>query len=306
MVEVEKGNPSEFKVAKTPGGWDCLPFEVVTHTCHVLPAIEVLRTGKLAAGLVYDASHLNKHRIPVVWLSPNSWNDGYRYGNVQFAFPFATLCEGRRAYWVEVARYSPAAPRILLTHEDRDGHPDLTPYDETKRKGPWWFNGKQHHSNHTVCVEFMVEGPLRLADTSKVTFVPHHPEFCCVTPKRPKECKEIGMHADKGCGRFLARLVSEQVPASAVPFVPELLAMFCGRLVQRLARKARAGSITASDEHASAVARAAFAAIGSYRDEDAKALMSMFKSEADAEAACWRVLAAALGRDLDKIQPADE
>ncbi|MBZ0154210.1 MAG: hypothetical protein K8J09_22010 [Planctomycetes bacterium] len=308
-ITVEEGKQAECKVgapSERPGWTEktCAPFDTITHTTHVLPAVEVLRTGSFEPRLVYDNSRLNEHRIPVVWLSPNHWTVGYRYGNVQFAFPFAKLLEGRDAYWVEIARYKIPVPRILLTEKDRKKHPGLTRYDPKSGDGPWWFDGTRHYFNSTVCVEFMVEGEVRLADVSEVGFVDHHVRYCCVTPTSPKNCRELGGPAEDGARRFLARVASEGVAAATVPFDATLPSR-CHALVWRLAKKAKAGTITAADAIAGAVARATFAAIGTYRDDDAKALMALFQDEGEAETVCWRVLAAALGREVAAIQVAE-
>lgn len=311
MVNVVKGSPEAHKVGtpSTRPDWtesDCRPFTHVTHTTHVIPAIDVLRTGKLSPGLVYDDSHLNKHRIAVVWVSPNHWSTGYRYGNVQFAFPFAALAAGRRAYWVQIAEYKIPAPRILLTDQNRDGHPDLTPYDPAQQQGPWWFDGTTHYFNgDNVCVEFMVEGDLPA--WSEITFVDHHSSFCCMHRTAPSTCRELGVTAEVGACRFLARIVSEGIDVSRTAFDQQELAWKRSSLLIRTARPKATygGSITATDPGADTFARAVFAAYATYHDADRDGLLSVFASHGDAEASCRRVLAAALGRTEAQLTPDD-
>ena len=38
--------------------------------------------------VVSDESVHNKTRTAAVWLSPDYWNDGFRYGNVRFVYDF--------------------------------------------------------------------------------------------------------------------------------------------------------------------------------------------------------------------------
>ncbi len=147
------------------------------------------------------------------------------------------------------------------------------------------------------------------ASVSRCRTAPHRgrPHIAPGSPRAlPLACRACTADS-QGSRRFLARIVSEQVPAAAVPFVPELLPGFCERLVQHLALKAKGkgGTITATDGHADALARAAFAAIGIYRDDDAKALMALFRDKGEAETVCRRVLAAALGRKVAEIQEAE-
>ena len=140
---------SEFSVGSpsTASNWtnpDCQPLTHIYHVTHLAAAHEVFAKGRLRAGLVFDKSKLNTHRILVNWLSPNSWAYGYRYGNVRFVFSWPDLIEGLRFYWVEAMSYGIKAPRILATANNYDGL--LQPYDPTSGDGPWWYDQKsQQH-----------------------------------------------------------------------------------------------------------------------------------------------------------------
>src|SRR5438874_1138142 len=119
MVKVITGNPSNYKVgAKHVGpGFspDCVSFATVTHTAHVRNAVNIVADRRIRADLVYDASNLNTERIRVVWMSPNDWVEGSRYGNVSFEFSWQDLIKDMHYYWVEVAEYKIPACRILIT-----------------------------------------------------------------------------------------------------------------------------------------------------------------------------------------------
>ena len=73
----------------------------VHHVTHVEAALRILADGHIARSLIFDESILNETRTTVVWMSPNVWFHGSRYGNVQFSFDFADLVRGRKLYWVE-------------------------------------------------------------------------------------------------------------------------------------------------------------------------------------------------------------
>src|SRR5271169_1272481 len=95
------------------------PFDEVFHISHLLPSTLIIRNERIKAGLVYDESILNTKRISVIWVSPNHWVRGSRYGNVRFKFPWKDIVKRKKYYWVEaITKYSPAACRILVTNND--------------------------------------------------------------------------------------------------------------------------------------------------------------------------------------------
>jgi len=133
MVTINaKASPQQYAVGAT-GTTDCTLLETVQHVTHSFRAAEILRSKVATGRLVYDQSTLNTSRTQVVWLSPNHWFDGFRYGTVALSFDWKMLVANRKAYWIEVAEYSPHACRILLT--DRP-HPNLQTYEPQKRNGP--------------------------------------------------------------------------------------------------------------------------------------------------------------------------
>lgn len=144
---MEKNSPEwqRFKIG-TPSktNWvnpDCQRLSTIFHIAHIPVAIDIIRDGYLEPRLICDKSKLNQRRITVTWLSPNSWNDGSRYGNVQFSFEWKKLVEGdgKRFYWVESIAYGVPACRILVTKQDHSSDPDLVEFDPTVGDGPWWW-----------------------------------------------------------------------------------------------------------------------------------------------------------------------
>lgn len=188
----------------------CCPFETVTHTTHLNSAVEIIQTGIIRPGLVYDESILNTERITVVWLSPNRWSPGYRYGNIQWEFPWASILEGHQAYWVETVMYEINACRILITDKNYDGHPQLLAYDPTQKTGPWWFNKEtgKHYYNNYYCMEFMLEASLEVITSLTSDFVLHHPTWCNSNRKNPKSCRHLGWTGYKAGAELLARLLA--------------------------------------------------------------------------------------------------
>lgn len=195
----------------------CQPLRWVYHVAHLETARRIVSDGAIRAGLVFDQSRLNRERNRVVWLSPNTWYRGSRYGNVAFAYSWPRVLQDYRAYWVEVmTEYNPHAPRILLTRTDYSGK--LEPYDPTgpSGRGPWWYDSDSgmHYWNGAYTLEFMLEDDLPLSSASKITFGDHHPTFCSVDPT---SCPELGLSEHDASARFIALLVAQNlVPPSGL------------------------------------------------------------------------------------------
>jgi hypothetical protein len=281
----------QFEVGKlSPKGFNsaCVQFDIVRHTSHVSSAISVVEAGELQPSLVFDESKLNDQRILVVWLSPNHWGTGYRYGTVRFSFPFRELIKGRRYYWVESIAYKIRACRILITDVQRDL--DLQPYNPEARDGPWWFDSRndEHYFNNNYCLEFMLEASIDLKCLEKFNFVNHHKRYCSVHRYNPILCSELGMSALKGGALFLTRaaVVGTNLKWLSKHFVQEgkpafeLAAPF-SEFVIRLSRKvAFNGPLAESCVASVATMRAAMSAFTYDRLDEAKQLAANFESEA--------------------------
>jgi hypothetical protein len=260
----------------------------VTHTTHIHQAVEIIRNGTVSAGLVFDKSKLKRYRMRVVWLSPNYWHPGFRYGNIQFHFKLRNVLRGMKAYYVEAAKYETRAPRILLTDQpDRDKR--FTPYEPSDRSGPWWHDvpNKKHYFNSKYTLELMLELDLSLIDASEITFVKHHEKYCSVHPSNPDACKETGCEGKRAGGYFIARIVGERLGRNAAQLVtmdsgpsPALRGAWQS-IKSDLSRLATefSGAMKADDRSASAVGRAILGSYGARHGKDVKALARLFVSE---------------------------
>jgi hypothetical protein len=259
------GHPSG-RPGSTP---DCRPISSIAHIAHVPAAIRIVEDGWLRAGLVFDQSKLNRERIRVVWLSPNDWSNGFRYGNVGFHFDWATLIKGKRIYWVEsMPQYSPEACRILLADVDYSGVLDR--YEPGDGDGPWWRSPSgEHFWNGLYCLEVMFEGDIDLARAARVDFVKHHPSLCCIHGS----CRYRAFAADKAGAEFVAALVSRgaslkhcglventgkgQEPSSALEGAVGILLLRCGT-----AGRGCSGRVIETSSAAAPLARAVLASLG--------------------------------------------
>lgn len=191
----------------------CIPFDEVYHVSHITQALHICEVRQINDGLVYDESRLNKHRITVAWLSPNTWANGSRYGNVSFRFNFRELIEGKSFYWVEaIDKYSPPACRILIAGKEypEEVSSHLTPYDPTSGDGPWWHDveSNTHYRNGNFTLELMTDEPLHLSRCANIDFVDHHDQYCCIDTKK---CKDKGLDRGKGGARFIADCLARDI-----------------------------------------------------------------------------------------------
>lgn len=193
---------------------NCSKFGEVSHTAHVQTALDIVRDGIFRSRLVYDESILNMHRLPVVWLSPNAWDvPGSRYGSVEFWFDWKKLIAETKFYWVEaITRYSPPAPRILITSMDRTNLP-VVRYDPGDCDGPWAYNKSDdtHYRNGEYTLEFMYESDIRIDSVQKITFVKHSPKYCSIKREKPALCEERGLLAEHACVRFISGLMARNL-----------------------------------------------------------------------------------------------
>src|SRR5436309_1091969 len=114
----------------------CTVLRCVHHVTHTEAALRILADYKITRGLIYDESVLNDTRTTVVWLSPNTWFHGSRYGNVQFSFDFTDIVAKRKVYWVEAqTKYSPHAYRFIISDENLS-HLPVKAYDVNADEGP--------------------------------------------------------------------------------------------------------------------------------------------------------------------------
>jgi hypothetical protein len=285
-------------------------FQTVSHTCHVDAAIEIIKRGEVRPGLVFDKSKLNKKRILVSWVSPNSWATlGYRYGNIRFDFDFEEIIKDRQAYWVEcISTYSPAAPRILITDKDRSGK--LTKYDPADADGPWFRDRREkgNYFNGRFTLEFMVEGALELRHVKSIGFVNHHPDWCSVSSHDPSSCDYLGKSDNFGGSRFVARCAASGISlkAYADSFVfsatgrPKPNAAYAAALEEILKQLNRPpldfnGAVPSEGSLATAVARAILGAYSYGFVGEARELASLFEDIYACEAAIAEVFCDVIG-----------
>lgn len=188
----------------------CEPFDAISHVAHVHAAVDILQTKKIRAGLVFDESKLNDCRLLVTWLSPNSWSNGFRYGNIRFNFSLKRIIQEKKYYWVEAIAYKIPACRILISDKKHD---DLKEYNPNDGDGPWWYDHKRdtHFFNNNFCLEFMVEDDIVIERESLVSIdlVNHHKDWCSENCCNPKNCGQLGMHSQKAGALFIATLVGQ-------------------------------------------------------------------------------------------------
>jgi hypothetical protein len=187
--------------------WHAVPLDRVFHIAHVKHARQILEEGRIAARPVYDESRLNKSRIHVVWLSPNDWTNGSFYGNVRFQFDWGEIIRRKQIYWVEAIKYSPHAPRFLIT--DRDPKllaidSDVWDYDPRTDDGPLKHVGANWFWNGRITLELMLEQDIHLRDCVRADVVKHHHRICRIYGGG---CKEVRRDISEAGAELLGYLV---------------------------------------------------------------------------------------------------
>lgn len=195
--------------------WSCLRLETLYHVAHLKHAIRIIEDGWIKSGLVYDESKLNKHRISVVWLSPNDWERSI-YGNIRFSIPFETVLAFKNMFWVEDITYpKQLVPRFLLTSKSHENllksenqeKPVLIPFNPSVKGGPIWRDEKgQFFFSSEYTIELMLEADIAVSSVDRIDFVDHH-RTNCNTRKFCLYQKTTGPEAG---GEFLAALLSRR------------------------------------------------------------------------------------------------
>jgi hypothetical protein len=289
---------------------DCQPLEAVAHTAHVDTALNIIKDGRIEPRLIYDESILNNERILVVWLSPNIWHRGSRYGNVVFEFNWDSLCKDKHVYWVEsILKYRPPACRILLTTKEYKYRDDLRVYDPRVGDGPWWYNeaNNTHYWNGRITLEVMVEDVLHLSACSRTTFVRHNPNFCTRGTKQKRSCTDYGMGEQEAQLLLAAGLVGNEIDARASGLVDVdnqgeykssmNLRAALDRLMLEVERKwdiGYTGKIPPKSPASKCICRAILAAVARRNREEAQELASLFPSAEKLLADCVNLVADSL------------
>ena len=187
---------------------------IAHHVTHTPAALRILEDNKITRGLIYDECALNDSRTTVVWLSPNEWYWGSRYGSVQFTFNFEDLIKGRKIYWVEVhTGYKPHACRFLITDQDVK-HLPVQFYDAAREEGPLRTVDGLWYWNYTYTGEFLLEASLLLNDCRKADFIRHHAQYCAIGG-----CQDQGKEGDGAAGRVIAYVLSRKTSAIDKPLI---------------------------------------------------------------------------------------
>ncbi|MEO5990931.1 MAG: hypothetical protein ABIP68_04790 [Ferruginibacter sp.] len=260
---------------------DCQKLETLKHVTHIESAIRILKDKNITAGLVYDKSLLNNDRILVNWLSPNNWNRGSRYGNIEFNFDFKKICEGHNYYWVEVmTNYNPHACRILITENDYSS--TLKPYDPKNGDGPWYHNRKddRHYWNGKFCLEFMIENNLSLSTCETISFTNHHKNYCNIDPKT---CSDKNLLGIKARLRFFSGIIANEIYIQEDKVIPNNnlwnpIKCFYNDIENKIRKKKFLGNIKATHQSAISLVMASLNFLANDDDVNFRRTLLLFEN----------------------------
>ena len=282
---------------------ECLPLVTIYHVAHVPTSVRIIEDKKIQANLVYDESRLNKERIRVVWLSPNDWVNGFRYGNVRFMFDWKTLVKNKKYYWIESMNYTPEACRILITENNYNSKYDL--YDPKIGNGPWWHDvsGDKHYWNGKYCLEIMLEGDIPFSYVNQVDFVTHHSRQCSISPS---SCIFLGVSNREAGSQFVANIISRNILINIPGFIDNINNKFKPSSILKLALNSLLvrcnrvnisswGNVTSTDRVSIPLARAIMGAYSRKDNKEFLSLSKMFCSRSDLETSIAKVIAINMG-----------
>ena len=301
----------EYPVGKPSDrlGWvekSCTPFETVSHISHWRQALCICRDGVIKPRVICDESRLKGKGITVVWLSPNDWHGGSRYGNVEFDFKLnQVLNRHLNFYWVETIPYRVPACRILITSKEYK----LEVYNPEDGKGPWWFDrpANKHYRNGYVTLEFMLEDELALDGAAETRFIDHSDAMCCDDLFK---CPDRGLSAWKAGAKFLAAYAGLGLPAKSLKLVDS-----CGDASNSLQSSWRKlglklyplaefqGTVTAQSAEANKLARVVMKALAEGDDAQCKQNANSFQSAEELVATCASVIEDTLSLPKDMLLP---
>lgn len=194
-----------FTAGKGPAGPDAQGWTLMTsvrHGTHLTSGVRIAQDGKIAADLIYDGKLANT-RTRVVFLSPNSWHDGSRYGTLEFGMTWPGALSTRTLYWVEALRdYSIPIHRFILSR--RPPISGLTPYDPVTDDGPLRLVSDQWFRVSDAACEILVDEDVPVDEIDAFSVTKHHDRFCSLG-RRP--CEEASGGLLRTSRRFQAALL---------------------------------------------------------------------------------------------------
>jgi hypothetical protein len=304
----------KYKVGKpsTRKGWtepDCVPFEKVTHVSHVREAFRMFEDQTIRS--ISAGSKGKLRHTAVVWLSPNFWTHGSRYGNVSFKFDWKTLVRDKRFYWVGTIEHPKTTACQILITKEHDLELDVYPYDTGE--GPLYYDSEREiwYSNqkHITC-EVMVDRDIPLSECETVSFEDHHAQYC---NRDGPNCPDLDQSDEDGGAKLLGRLVGQRVLHHRTSLRRLLLdngklqgsARYAWRrILERFSRIKTTGDLSNTDAPALPVALAMLDRFDS--KESVKELGSLFRSQKELELTVRQRVAAAFDIPLDNIPDSED
>jgi hypothetical protein len=173
------------------------------HVAHRTDARRILIDGVIKTGLVYDESILRRHRIQIIWYSPNRWHDGPMYGTVSFESPIENVWTPgtQHFYWVEaVTHYTPVALRFLLSAKPQA---ELQPLglrriEPEQFDQPLFIREERAFWLPNYTYEIMVDHDMPLDLCNELVFEKHNNLYCNkVASKSAGDCSERDVHESR-------------------------------------------------------------------------------------------------------------
>jgi len=242
----------------------------------------------------------------VVWLSPNSWANGSRYGNVSFKLDWATLAKDQQFYWVGAIEYEKTtACQILIT---REHHPELDLYPYDTDDGPLYYDSRHdiwYSNQRNITCEIMVDRDLPLSECEMVSFEDHHKHYC---NRDGSNCPDLEQSDEDGGSKLLGRLIGQTVLHRRTSLRRLLLdgdklhksaGYGWRRILDRFSNVKTTGELSSNDAPAQPVVLAMLDRFD--RKRSVKELGSLFRSKKELELTAREQVAAAFDIPLKNV-----
>ncbi len=300
------GKPSTRKNWTEP---DCVPFDNVSHVSHVSEAFRVFEDQMIRSTSLGNKS--KPRHTAVVWLSPNFWTHGSRYGNISFTFDWRALIKDKQFYWVGAIQHpGTVACQILITKEE---HPELDPYPVEARDGSLYYDSSRdiwYSNQKKITCEVMVDRDLPLSECKTVSFEDHHAKYC---NRDGSNCSDLDQSDEDGGAKLPGRLIGQAVLSRRTSLrrlllKDEKLNKAAGyawrRILDSFSKVETTGGLANADAPARPVALAMLDRFD--RKRSVKELGSLFRSKKELELTLRQRVAAAFDIPLDNVPDSED
>ncbi len=181
-------------------------LKYVHHATHIGSAIGILKDGIIKPSLITLSTALQNLGIHSLWLSPNHWSEGSRYGSILFHFEFRQLINIGTLYWVEsMDDFKTPTVRFLISRKKSAKRYGLRKYDAALESGPIELVDGRYFWNSDLSLQIMIDESLDTNGAKKISTHKHHYDLCCIS----NDCQERNLQSYKIARVLVSKLLEK-------------------------------------------------------------------------------------------------